>query len=114
MADEQVVCDWRGTPIRPGDTVIYCVPRGGISYVVEGVVLRTTPNAAGRIPIRPIRRSVSNALHTRVNNQANVSPMNLTVVKLPPSNRATEQDMNTIGASIARGRTLARRGHGNT
>lgn len=85
------IFDWRGTPIKPGQTVVYGGPVGRSIQQVEGEVEGFTKS--GRVRVRVIRRSYTTGSKPVVD----VGPDRLTVVEsLPPTTNATQADEHAV------------------
>lgn len=79
--------DWRGTPIEPGQIVVYGGPVNRSIQQVEGQVEGFTKS--GRVRVRVIRRSYTTGSKEIVD----VGPDRLTVVEsLPPTTNATQAE----------------------
>ena len=94
---EDIVKDWRGTPIEIGHVVIYGTGRA--VELVEGVVEGFTKS--GRVTVQVVRRSFGWASQGRVH----VGPTSLTVIDLLPDATVptmAEAKELRVAAAIAR------------
>lgn len=90
MTDETTV-DWRGTPIRVGDTVIYGAPVGRSIAMVEAIVDGFTDS--GRVWLLVKHRAFGG--YGEGKPRVHVGPDRLTVVtQLPPTDLPLEEDKN--------------------
>jgi len=84
--------DWRGTPIQPGNLVIYGAPVGRSIAMVEATVANPMLTPSGRIWLDVTRRSYGSYGYD--NKRVHVGADRLTVVtELPPTDLPTEDEL---------------------
>jgi hypothetical protein len=91
---DRVIRDWRGTPIEPGQLVVYGAGVGRSIEMVEAIVADDMLTKAGAIRLDVVRRSYGNwKQRTRVA----VGPDRLTVVEaLPPTKKFTQAERSAL------------------